>query len=348
MMIYKSIVIKNIFYMLSYAYKVLNQNHYKKIELESFEHMSDLFAEILIKAVTKQLKQGLFKNYNEMTDSITTVRGKININKTFQNRVQRNQLITCEFDELSANNIYNQILKRSLLVLLYDYDVIEAKKVKIKRLLNYFEDIDAIELERIDWSQLEYHRNNGSYEMILNLCKILIESKLQSTESGELKFQMFTDDNMALLYERFVREYYKKHYPNYEITSTHINWRLDNKTEHKDFKLLPIMKSDIVITRGNKTLIIDTKFYTNILTDFQKFHSPNLYQIFTYVKNYDRDSKNEVAGMLLYAKTENDIDISSVYNMDGNNIYVKTIDLNQDFNHIKYQLDNVINEYFNL
>ena len=57
----KGIVIKNIFYMLSYAYQVLKQTNYEKIETESFEDIHDLFAAILSKAMFQQIKQGLHK-----------------------------------------------------------------------------------------------------------------------------------------------------------------------------------------------------------------------------------------------------------------------------------------------
>jgi len=50
--------------------------------------------------------------------------------------------------------------------------------------------------------------------------------------------------------------------------------------------------------------------------------------------------------MLLYAKTNVDIQPDSDYVMSGNRISVKTLDLNQEFSEIKYQLDKLILEYF--
>lgn len=69
-------------------------------------------------------------------------------------------------------------------------------------------------------------------------------------------------------------------------------------------------------------------------------HSNNLNQIFTYVINRDVDHSGKVDGMLLYAKTEEDIipDGQMEYK-DGNIIYFRTLDLNQDFKNIKEQLD---------
>ena len=49
--------------------------------------------------------------------------------------------------------------------------------------------------------------------------------------------------------------------------------------------------------------------------------------------------------MLLYAKTNQIIQPDSDYLIDGNMISVKTIDLNQEFNIIKRQLDDIVYDY---
>lgn len=54
-----------------------------------------------------------------------------------------------------------------------------------------------------------------------------------------------------------------------------------------------------------------------------------------------------VSGMLLYAKTDAVIQPDGVYQMSGNQISVKTLDLNCDFEDIKTQLDNIVEVHFN-
>ena len=50
-----TIVIRNIYYMLAYAFQVLQQTNYKKIETEPFENVQDLFASIMYIGVSGQL-----------------------------------------------------------------------------------------------------------------------------------------------------------------------------------------------------------------------------------------------------------------------------------------------------
>ncbi len=73
-------------------------------------------------------------------------------------------------------------------------------------------------------------------------------------------------------------------------------------------------------------------------------HSNNLYQIFTYVKN-KAVSGSEVSGMLLYARTDEEIQPDNEYMMGGNKISVKTLDLNCDFSEIAVQLNSIADTF---
>ena len=58
MIIDKGIPIKNVYYMLTYAFKELKRNNYEQIAGENFEDIHDLFAEILSLGIAYLLKQG--------------------------------------------------------------------------------------------------------------------------------------------------------------------------------------------------------------------------------------------------------------------------------------------------
>ena len=68
--------------MLAYAFNVLNEKSYKKIETEEFENISELLSEILILGVSKQIKQGLVKDYIDITEYVSSPKGKINITES--------------------------------------------------------------------------------------------------------------------------------------------------------------------------------------------------------------------------------------------------------------------------
>ena len=103
--------------MLSYAFTTLNQGGYEDVATEEFENIHDLFAAILAKGISRQLKQGLYREYLNRKEDVAVVRGKIDMPGTIQNRLSRKRVLTCEYDELSENNLLNQILKTTVLPL---------------------------------------------------------------------------------------------------------------------------------------------------------------------------------------------------------------------------------------
>ena len=332
--------------MLSYAFKILNEREYRKIEAESFDNAADLLSEILIIGVSKQIKQGLVKDYIEVTVTTSSIRGKINITKSINSQSFIKKQLNCTYDEFSQNCYLNQILK-STMNLLIKAEISRERKKKLKKLLMYFDDVDLIDLKSINW-KIRFNRNNQTYKMLINICYLVVNGLIHSEVSGEQKLMDFLDDQrMSHLYEKFILNYYIKEHPEIKTSAPQIDWQID---EGVDF-LLPKMQTDVTLEHENKILIIDAKFYSsNTSQNYGKniHRTGNLYQIFTYVKNKEVEMQGkdiEVSGMLLYARTIDIIQPDSDYVMSGNRISVKTIDLNQEFNVIKDQLDFIVSEY---
>ena len=349
----KGILIRNVFYMLSYAFQVLQQTNYNNVATEEFEHAEDLMAAILERGVGQQLKQGLHKEYSQKDDVLPTVRGKINLRGTIQGYIQQKQMIACEYDELSENNIFNGILKTTMQALLKNKKVSAERKQGLKRELLFFTNVDEIDVNDIPWSMLQISRNNRSYEMLINICRLTLEGMLQTTDAGNYRLPNFLDDNMAGLYERFVREYYKQHYgKRLEVSAAEVKWDVSGNTKEKGIKYLPKMRTDIMLRDRKdrqRVHIIDTKYYSRQMQyrfDKPTYHSQNIYQIFAYVKNEDATSGGDVSGMLLYAKTDEDIDADGQVELGGNVFSVRTLDLNRSFSEISAQLDQIVFDYF--
>ena len=94
----KGILIKNIYYMLTYAFQVLKQTNYDDIASEDFDKTEDLFAEILSHGIAKQLKHGLYREYVIHQEILSVMRGKLDTQATIKNQVQRKRVLSGEFD----------------------------------------------------------------------------------------------------------------------------------------------------------------------------------------------------------------------------------------------------------
>lgn len=212
----------------------------------------------------------------------------------------------------------------------------------------YFGEVELLDVKGINW-KIRFDRNNQTYKMLINICYLIIQGQLQTEKSGNAKLMDFLDDQaMHTLYEKFILRYYLREHPEIKAHAPQIPWQID---EGYDI-LLPKMQSDVTLEHENKILIIDAKFYMSNTQQYygkDTHHSDNLYQIFTYVKNKEVELQGkgyEISGMLLYAKTNERIQPDSDYVMSGNNISVKTLDMNREFDVIKKQLDVIANKLY--
>ena len=303
----KSILINNIYHMLAYAFQTLNQENYEDVAVESFEEMYDLLAAILAKGIGVQLKQGLYREYINRQEELPVM------------LLLRNARVKTE---------YKDDLKKKML---------------------FFSNVDMLEPASIKWSVIRFQRNNQTYRMLISICQLIIEGMLITTDAGDYKLATFVDEQrMCRLYEKFILEYYSKHFPELSVSVSQILWSVDDGIR----TMLPVMQSDIHLQKGNTVLIIDAKYYSHTTqTQYDKhtIHSNNMYQIFTYVKNRDYDfgdEEHKISGMLLYAKTEEEIQPDNVYQMHGNQITVRTLDLNLPFEKIAEQLNAIAKSHF--
>lgn len=345
----KSIFIKNIYYMLCYAFTILNQSNYNEIAVEEFDNIHNLFAVILTKGIGQQLKQGLYREYLICNEELPVMRGKINMRGTIRNKMSYKQVLSCEYDILSENNLLNQILKTTVILLIRHTEVNAEYKSDLKKKMLFFSEVDTIDPLTIKWASIRFQRNNQTYRMLISLCQFILEGMLITNDQGEYQMASFVDEQrMCRLYEKFILEYYNKEFPTVVARASQIPWALDDGVG----TMLPIMQSDITLSYRDQVLIIDAKYYSHTTQEQYNrhtLHSGNLYQIFTYVKNKEMEFRNEphkVSGMLLYAKTDEEIQPDHSYMMSGNRISVKTLDLNCEFSEIAAQLNKIAVAHF--
>ncbi|MCR5836031.1 MAG: 5-methylcytosine-specific restriction endonuclease system specificity protein McrC [Lachnospiraceae bacterium] len=341
------IPIQNVYYMLTYAFKVLNEDGYKNVSTEQFHNVADLCSSILCRGVQLQIKKGLGQDYVEETETLSGIRGKINLAESIKTQSMQRKQLVCTYDEYSVNTYKNRIIKTTMIKLLH-VDIDKKRKKEIKKLLVFFDGVDEIDVFSINWKQ-QYSKNDMTYRMLISICNLIIKGLLQTTSNGSVRMMDFIDEQrMCRLYEKFILEYYRKEHPDIKANASQIPWQLDD-----DFSnMLPVMQTDIMLTKDEKVLIIDAKYYkhmTQVQFDRNTIHSNNLYQIFTYVKNKEaelKETEHTVSGMLLYAKTDEGVVPHQKYKMSGNIIDIRTLDLNQNFEKIRMQLDGIVEEFF--
>lgn len=103
------------------------------------------------------MKQGLYKEYLNRQEDLALVRGKIDMPGSIRNQIAKKHLLTCDYDELSENNLLNQILKTTVMILLQHAKVDEQYKVELKKEMLFFSGVDIIEPSGIRWNAIKIY-----------------------------------------------------------------------------------------------------------------------------------------------------------------------------------------------
>lgn len=345
-MIDRTIAIRNVYVMMAYAFRGIRPDGTDHIAAESFDHMHDLLAEILVRGVGTQVKRGLHRDYLLRREELATVRGRIDIPRTVAMRSTIRGKLVCEFDEYAPDTPHNRALKSALVLLIRHGDVAYSRKAALRRLLPYLDAVTLVAPTSIRWQSLTYHRANATYRLLLGVCELVVRGLLPTHEDGTTKLTSWvSDDAMNRLYERFLRQYYAVHHPQLLPRASSVEWVYD-ATNARGTLQLPAMNTDVTLRSRERTLIIDAKYYGRSMQDGRwdkaTVHSAHLYQILAYVNNADVQGDGSVSGLLLYARTDAmeqpDLDVI----IKGNRISARTLDLNLPWDQLKAQLEEAV------
>jgi len=340
-----AITIRNIYMMMAYAFQMMQRGETTKLETESFNHLHELLAAILIEGAGRQVKRGLHHQYVPQSADLTTVRGRINIEKTTRLHATARRTVQCEYDEYLPDSNLNQALKAVLRLLSHSPHVSIHRRRTLERIIRNFGRVTDIQPHQIDWKRFSFNRASVGYRPLLGVCELVVKGMVHSPRPGEHHLtEWIADEHMSSLYERFLLQYYKVHHRELEPAAPRIPWDLQYDSPAQT-EQLPHMQSDLVLTSSTKTLIIDAKYYTSNMQQNRwgksTVISGHLYQLLSYVKNADTEAGGSVSGLLLYAKTQQDAQPFLDITVQKNRLAARTLDLDSPWEDIVAQLERI-------
>jgi 5-methylcytosine-specific restriction enzyme subunit McrC len=332
------IPIKNIYYLLSYAWNKLEESELVNVSAEDESDLINLLGRVLLNGTKTLLKRGIDRQYITENEVYQGIKGKVNITDSLRRNLFSKGLSVCEFDELSADILPNKILKTTLQNLTQITSLSPTLKQEIRTIIYRLHEVSEIVLTDTIFHQVQINRNNSFYAFLLNISELIYQNLLINEENGTFQFKDFLRDErqMARLFEEFIRNFYKIEVPEAKVFREDLHWKMAGETHH----FLPKMQTDICIKINDRKLIIEAKYYKETLQkyyDSEKIHSQNLYQIFAYLKNQE----NELAeGILIYPTVQKPLSLA--YTHEGHTIRIETLNLNQDWRGVKADLLRII------
>jgi 5-methylcytosine-specific restriction enzyme subunit McrC len=301
------------------------------------------FGKILVQGCRQIFKRGIGREYVPYEEERSQLRGRINLIRTFRHDTLRRGRVWCRFDELTADGLNNQLLKATLIRLLGHKQVSPLLSADIRKCIRVFDSLGVKTTEATNqaFRRVQLNRNSSFYSFLLHVCELVHEGLFPETQGAEGQFASLLENEakMNRIFERFVRNFFRYEQGEFMVTSERIGWDISGTTGESS--LLPSMHTDASLRSTARTVIVETKYYSQTLHSHYErktLRSGHLYQLFAYLKNLENrggpDSRAD--GVLLYPTVQDRIEFETV--IQGHKIRAVTIDLNQPWEHIRDHL----------
>lgn len=237
-----------------------------------------------------ELIQGMIRNYIDRNENINVLRGRLRIEQQFKHNLTHKERLYCQYDELSADNLHNQVIKCVLRMMLALSIGATARKQLIELLMRF----DAItdvktDIQVID--RLTFNRFTCRYEPIFKQCRWFLQGLHPDVLVGHDSCLTLLFD-MNKLFESYVASIlrklaWKQGLRLREQGPQKYMVRRDDRNEQ-----LFLMKPDMVFldTSNRCTAIADAKW--KLLDDREKkmgISQGDLYQMASYAMRYGVD-----------------------------------------------------------
>jgi 5-methylcytosine-specific restriction enzyme subunit McrC len=343
----RKIPIRNLYYLLCYAWDVLDERDDALVsELDGLSHV-ELLAKVLTISTQRLWRRGLDRGYRTVADEVRSPRGRLDLPQMVARRLEDRGVAACRFDELSHDVLHNQIIastaRRLVTLPGLDGDIRDGL-ISISRTLG---DVSTISIRSATFTQLQLHGRLNRYRLPTEVCRLIHDQLVVDEATGEIRFRDYVEDEkrMARLFEAFVRNFYDRELHGWSVKSDVIHWELDPITPGAG-QYLPKMQTDISLRGTGRTVVIDTKFYVDAFVSrfdgSDKLRSGHLYQMTAYLRNIAANGGSDAtaAGVLLYPEVRAVPTLQ--YNYGPHRLTATGLDLTQDWKAIHLRLMDVV------
>ncbi|MBY0147771.1 McrC family protein [Neobacillus niacini] len=332
--------IRNLFCLLSYMNEMPELvNSLNEVDEDIITY--DFIAKQFLNEAEAIKRRGFIKNYEVIQEATSHLGGRLMMNESMPYIVAKQPKVVCEKDQYSPNNVWNQIMKSTLIGISRNRFVKAETRKRSFAFLDYFQEVDSPSLTNEMFLKLYYSRHNSHYKRMIQISRLLHEFTLLSHKNGNWSLFSAELDETFLnqIFERFLFNFFRIEQRDYKVQSEIMQWHLQGNQS-----LLPVMKTDISLTHMNRheKIVMDAKFYKNTFQENygkSTFHSHNLYQMFTYLMHQPKELN--LRGILIYPFNGVDVDESLLWD-SRMTMEVMTLNLNDSWKDIYNKLMSIV------
>lgn len=243
-----------------------------------------LFSEKLVDAV----RQGMPRRYVGQDEDLPALRGRLDVTRQFTTLAVAPTRLACHYDVLSVDVALNRIMKAAVTRLARIARTADNQR-RLRELAFAYADITYVQVSALPWDQVVLDRTNARWRELLNLARLLLGERFQTTSAGggngfSLLFEMNT------LFEEYVARSLSRALADTDLRVVSQGGRL-YCLETEDRRGLFQTRPDILVKRGREVVqIIDTKWKriaAQIDDPKQGISQADVYQMMAYGQLYD-------------------------------------------------------------
>ncbi|MBI3350813.1 MAG: hypothetical protein HY020_26900 [Burkholderiales bacterium] len=143
----------------------------------------EVFIAAFFDSVASLARGGLLRQYQEQDDVLQVVRGRIDLSRQFGTHANRPDRLTCHFDELTADNVWNRTLKKA----------IRCTRAWIRRadlhrrwveLMGLLDEVDDTRLAGAELERLQFNRQAERYRTAVDWARWILALLAPSLRAG--------------------------------------------------------------------------------------------------------------------------------------------------------------------
>ena len=359
-----NIPVRNVWHMLLYAWGMAEFVGRFDGSIEDAPDLHALATKLLTYLMKRQVRRGLRGDYIDRSESLKTVRGRIDFPRTISEMSLLKGELRCDYQEYTLDVPKNQIIATTLKRELHEgafnegrssqTDKVSASQ-EVRVLLRMIAEINRVRLTSrlIQDERRKLGTNDMEYKLMLFICDWLLTRRMPGEREGYTNLVDWAEFRKSSLFERFVAGFYLQELSgDWRVgPQSKREWHTDGTESDSPFRL-PMMECDVVLDRKSGPgliIVVETKRTRRVLDhrDGSKpaVRSGHLYQLYSYLRSQEHHSPAHggSTGILLYAQPSGE-DVDFRTRIDSHPFRVYTLDLAQDWQMIEDDLLALVKE----
>ncbi|MGE4234158.1 MAG: hypothetical protein AB7F43_12590 [Bacteriovoracia bacterium] len=344
----QQIPIKNLYYLLSYAWRFQSVGLEATLTEARYENSHDMMAALLCLASNYLAKRGLIRKYISEDETLRTIKGKVLLLDSVKAFASRNCQVQCRYDDYTANNELNRIIKTTMYLVLRDFRVAGELRHCLRTILSRYTEVQEFDLHSLNNALSNTTIKDRSYLFAIELCRLIVRGIGISNETRNFHMRDFLGEQLVMhkIFEDFIFNFLKRHLKD-QVKRENLKWDVQSFGAGSLFEnRIPQMRTDVTIVGDKLVRVVDAKYYQEALESYEgakKYYRAHLSQLVDYLRTSQTRHRKNVRGFLIYPTVgESLLPEQNTGTINGYQVIIATIDLALPWNQIHSQLLDIL------